>query len=105
MKVCEGYVFTDVCLSTGVRSASSIQRGLHPGGSASRGSASREVCIQGEGVGPPSPSDTMGYGQRARGKHPTGMYSCRLYAHGLVRSSWVLELDGSSLFQDSELVL
>ena len=42
-----------------------IQAGLHPGGSASGG---WEYL-------PPS-SDTMGYGQRAGGKHPTGMHSC-----------------------------
>ena len=41
---------------------------MHPGGSASRGSASRGVA--------PSQLDAMGYGQRADGTHPTGMRSC-----------------------------
>ena len=45
-EVCEGYVFTGVCLSTREGSAS--------GGSASR----RGVCIQG-GLGRPPPSDTV----------------------------------------------
>ena len=36
--------------------------GLHPGGQT------------------PSPSDTTGYGQRAGGRHPTGMHSCFTYS-------------------------
>ena len=40
--------------------------GLHPG----RGSASRGVWAD------PPPSDTVEYGQRAGGTHPTGMHSC-----------------------------
>ena len=51
-EVCEGYVFTNVCR---------VRRG---GG----------VCIQ--GVEDPRPLDTMGYGQRAGGTHPTEMHSC-----------------------------
>ena len=53
-EVCEGYVFTGVCLSTG-------------GG----GSASRVV-----GQTLPLKSDTTGYGQRAGGTHATGMHCC-----------------------------
>ena len=33
-------------------------------------------ALVGGGVGQTPPSDTMGYGQRARGLHPTGMHSC-----------------------------
>ena len=41
------------------------------------GSVSRRVCIRGLGGWTDSlPSDTMGYGQRASGTHPTGMHSC-----------------------------
>ena len=63
-EVCEGYVFTDVCLSRGV------------------------VCLRSRGVWqttpeqtPPQQTDTpgqcmLGYGQQAGGAHPTGMHSC-----------------------------
>ena len=35
------------------------------------------VCIKEMGrLPPPSPSDTMGYGQCTGGTHPTGMQSC-----------------------------
>ena len=49
------------------------QGGLHLGGSASRGSASK-----GEGGLPTDRDtwDTMGYGQQAGGTYPTGMHSC-----------------------------
>ena len=50
---------------------SAFRRGLHPGGMHPGG-----VCMGG-GLGRPSTqSDTMGYGQRAGGMHPTGMHSC-----------------------------
>ena len=65
---------------------------LFIGGSASRGSASRGVCLQERGlhpwgvylggsasmgVGQTVPHlDTMRYGQRVGGMDPTGMYSC-----------------------------
>ena len=54
----QGNIFTNVCHS--------VQGwgDLHPGGSASRG----------VGQNPPQ-SDTMAYGQRAGGTHPTGMHS------------------------------
>ena len=42
-EVCESYVFTDVCLSTGV----SVQGGFCPEGSLSRGPLSRGVSVQG----------------------------------------------------------
>ena len=85
-EVCEGYVF----LFTEVGGGADASGGLHPGGSAFMGSASRgsayrvgvhlgdlhlAVCIQG-GLADPTPSDTMGYGQQAGGTHPTGMRSC-----------------------------
>ena len=51
-------------------------------GSMYRGGGGRGACICGAGrstfkgwAGPPQ-SDTMGYGQRADGTHPTGMHSC-----------------------------
>ena len=72
-KVCEGYVFTGVCLSTrgSLSSGVTVQRGLflwglHPGGSLSRGSLLEGLC-QGD---PPSVR------LRAGGTHPTGMHSC-----------------------------
>ena len=48
------------------------------GGSASKGSASGEVYIQGVGQTPldADPLSTMGYSQQAGGTHPTGMHSC-----------------------------
>ena len=39
-----------------------------------KGSTSRGVCIQGGWAD--HPRDTIGYGQRAGGPHPTGMHSC-----------------------------
>ena len=87
-EVCEGYVFTGVCLSTG--------GGLHSwgGGVCIQGmvciqgwSASGGVCIHASrrglhpgGVGQTPPQlDTTGYGQRAGGTHPTGMHSWLKY--------------------------
>ena len=97
--VCEGYVFTGVCLSTGGVSVSvrgrslsrewgSLSRGwgfsvqrvgsLCPGGSLSMGSLSRRgVSVHGGGV---SVWGGLGHGdppvrQRAGGTHPTGMHS------------------------------
>ena len=49
------------------------------GGSASRGDLHQEGGLPPGGVchhADPHPSDTMGYGQRAGGMHPTGMHSC-----------------------------
>ena len=83
-----------VCIGQGLHPGRR-KRGLNPGDlyARGRGSASREVCIQGKGVciqeggralqpgGGMSraPSlDTMGYGQRVGGTHPTGMHSCWL---------------------------
>ena len=53
------------------------------GGSASRGSAYRGGGLHtGVGVGQtPPPLDTMGYGQRAGGTHPTGMHFCVYYIY------------------------
>ena len=62
-----------------------LPRGVCPGEGLPRGgsaqgvclgvSASRGVCILGGGVQTPQ-SDTIGYGQRASGTHPTEMHSC-----------------------------
>ena len=56
-EVCEGYVFTGVCLHRG--------GGLHPGGADPPDTDPH-----------PHPSGTMGYGQGAGGTYPTGMHSC-----------------------------
>ena len=62
-EVCEGYVFTSVCHSVHRKGSASREGSLHPGGWANP---------------PLHPSDTMGYGQRAGGTHPTGMHFCNL---------------------------
>ena len=68
-----------LCFYTGL-SVILLTGGLHPEGPASRG-----VCIQGglhrggEWADTPATSDTMGYGQRAGGTHPSGMHSCLFY--------------------------
>ena len=59
-EVCEGYVFTGVCLSTGGVTAP-LHAGIH--------------------TLPPDQKQTppqcmLGYGQQAGGTHPTGMHSC-----------------------------
>ena len=61
-EVCEGYVFTDVCLSTGEGVCIQKRR--------------RGVCIGGGVAQTPPPSDTTGYSQQAGGTHPTGIHSC-----------------------------
>ena len=71
-----GGVRLDWSASGRVKSASwgvCIRRGLHPGGSASRG-----VSIQRGWADPPL--ETIGYGQLAGGMHLTGMHSCFLDA-------------------------
>ena len=64
-EVCEGYVFTRVCLSTGGSAwGSACSRG--------RGTCSWGECLlQGRGCGDPPRSATA-----AGGTHPTGMHSC-----------------------------
>ena len=54
-EVCEGYVFTGVCLSTGGGGGSASRGGVCIGGGG--------ICIQGWGWETP-PSDITGYGQR-----------------------------------------
>ena len=78
-EVCEGYIFTGVCLSMG--------GGMHGGGHVWQGEGcvwwGRGVCgrgcmaggMQGRG-GVCATADTTGYGQWAGGTHPTGMHSC-----------------------------
>ena len=82
-EVCEGYVFTSVCLSTGRVSASG------PGGVSSTHTPEQTLppgrhhhplgrhptaqCIL--GYTPPA-QWMLGYGQQAGGTHPTGMHSC-----------------------------
>ena len=59
-----------VCLAGPLRGVC-MQRGLHRGGlHPGRGSASTG------GWADRPQSDTMGYGQRAGGTHPTGMHPC-----------------------------
>ena len=48
------------------------------GRSSSGGSVSREGGLHPGGGQTPLPSATTGYGQRASGTHPTGIYSCLL---------------------------
>ena len=57
-EVCEGYVFTGVCLSTGAGLCPGAGVSVHRGGSLSRG----DLC--------------RGGGLRADSTHPTGMHSC-----------------------------
>ena len=66
----QGNVFTGVCLSTG----ESASRGSASGGSALGGSALRRSASSGVRK-TASPSDIMGYDQRAGGTHPTEMQS------------------------------
>ena len=79
----QGRVFIQVDLHPG-GSAFGGRGGLYPGDSAStgRGLHPGKGLHPGRGLDPgwaeppPSQSDTMGYGQRAGGTHPTGMHSC-----------------------------
>ena len=83
-----------VCIQAEICPGEGLPRkGLHPGGDLPRGGSAhgrvcpgeglprglpRGVCIQGVciwGVVQTPQSDTMGYGQRASGAHPTGMHS------------------------------
>ena len=70
-EVCEGYVFTGVCLSGGVRGRGVCMAGGHVrgGGGHVRGWGHVHAC---------PPADTTRYGQCAGGTHPTGMHSCLL---------------------------
>ena len=55
----QGNIFTNVCSSVQGEGVCIQEGGLHRGGWAD-----------------PPQSDTMGYGQRSGGTHPTGMHSC-----------------------------
>ena len=52
-----------------------VSHSVPGGGGLSGGSASKEGSAF-RAAGQDPPSDTMGYGQRAGGTYPTGMYSC-----------------------------
>ena len=70
-EVCEGYVFTGVCLSTG----GSLSRGSVWGGSLSGGSLSGGGLCPGRGLCHGDPP----LRQCAGGTHPTGMHSCLIH--------------------------
>ena len=63
-EVCEGYVFTGICLSTGKAVA---------GPEADTPQADTPLP---NACWDTPPADTTGYGQQAGGTHPTGMHSC-----------------------------
>ena len=83
-KVCEGYVFTGVCLSPGGRAwqGMCMAGGMCGGGHAWQGGMrDRGACVVGGACVPrmPPSADTTGYCQWAGGTHPTGMHSCLGY--------------------------
>ena len=63
-EVCEGYVFTGVCLSTGGCVCPIACWDTHPPGRHPPGQTH------------PPAHCMLGYGQQAGGTHPTGMHSC-----------------------------
>ena len=65
-EVCEGYVFTGVCLSTGGVSAP-LHVGIH-------NPLGRHPPLVDTPLG--RHQCMLGYGQQAGGTHPTGMHSC-----------------------------
>ena len=88
--VCEGYIFTPVCQSFCSQRGHVWQGGMRGGGHAWWGDMHGRgwgvsggghvwwgACVAG-GVcgGGACMADTMRYGQRAGGTHPTGMHSC-----------------------------
>ena len=72
-------MFLHLCVilfTGGVASQHALQvTQLGGGGSVSRGSTSRGVCIQGDWTDPPPPLNIPLYGQQAGGLHPTGMHT------------------------------
>ena len=104
-KVCEGYVFTGVCLSTGgfalclwgvlvsVLGVSiwgvSVRGSLYPGGVSVRGSLSRGVSVQGVSLWEVSVQGCVSVREtpvrlRTGGTHPTVMHSCYLRHYFLI---------------------
>ena len=88
-EVCEGDVFTGVCLSTGGGMCGTWHGLCMAGGHAwqggcmcGRGRAWRGgICVW-QGGGMCATADTTGYGQWAGGTHPTGMHSCqKMYSY------------------------
>ena len=62
-EVCEGYVFTCVCLSTG-GCLPHCMLGIHPPGADTPAADTPPAVYAGR------------YGQQAGGTHPTGMHTC-----------------------------
>ena len=81
-EVCEGYVFTGVCLSTGGGSTWAGTPGqVHPLAGTPPGRYTPQAGTSPGQVHPPGrytprPQCMLGYGQQAGGTHPTGMHSC-----------------------------
>ena len=78
-EVCEGYVLTGVCLSTGEVSASShagihTPPGRHPSGQTPPGQRPPWADTP-LGRHPPSTQCMLGYSQQVGGTHPTGIQS------------------------------
>ena len=99
-KVCEGYVFTRVCLSTGGGVPGQVR---HPGQVLPpwAGTPPRQVQPPGqasplEEAPPPRAVHAGRYGQQAGGMHPTGMHSCAIcylfyFSHLLLFLFWVFK--------------
>ena len=73
-KVCDGYVFTGVCLSTGV--SAPMHAGIHTPGRHPQADTHLPRVDTLPWVDTPSAQCMLGYGQQAGGTHPTGMHSC-----------------------------
>ena len=86
IEVCEGYVFTGVCLSTGDCLPPSL--GRHPPGQTPlRGQTHPHTpCPVHAGIHPPAQC-RLEYGQQAGGMHPTGMHSCSIM-WGVAECDW-----------------
>ena len=77
-EVCEGYVFTGVCLSTGgLWQTPPWADHPPPLGQTPHHWADHPPLGRHPPTSPPPPVQCMlGYGQQAGGTHPTGMHSC-----------------------------
>ena len=72
-EVCEGYVFTGVCLSKRGGVSIPLHAGTHPLGADTPRSKQPSEQI------PPSAVHAGRYGQQAGSKHPTGRHACCLW--------------------------
>ena len=81
-EVCEGYVFTGVCLSTGGGVCSIAWRDTPPWADTPQADTPPRLTPPGRhplGRHPPCTQCMLGCGRRKGGRHPNGMHSCSYY--------------------------